>query len=121
MNLKPFASLSSEWRDKAKDREEYSEFESAGWFRRVADELEERIRECELEELTLQEAVWESGYSYSKLEKDVRSGVIPNAGEPGAPRIRRCDLPYKAGGSRGNTRSGAPDLAEELLQDRWAC
>ncbi len=31
------------------------------------------------------------------LGRLVRDGTIPNAGEPYAPRIRRCDLPRKPG------------------------
>lgn len=49
------------------------------------------------EELTLQESVEESGYSYSTLQRKVASGEIPNAGTKGAPRIKRKHLPRKAG------------------------
>jgi hypothetical protein len=47
--------------------------------------------------LNLQEAARESGYSADHLGRLVRSGQIPNAGRPNAPRIRRGDLPRKAG------------------------
>lgn len=49
------------------------------------------------ESLTLREAAQESGYSKDHLARLVRSGVIPNAGRPNAPRIQRSDLPHKAG------------------------
>ena len=48
------------------------------------------------EALTLRDAALESGYSSDHLARLVRSGVIPNAGRPNAPRIRRADLPHKA-------------------------
>ena len=47
--------------------------------------------------LTLVEAEGESGYSADHLGRLVRSGAIPNAGRPNAPRIRRRDLPRKVG------------------------
>ncbi len=50
--------------------------------------------------LNLQEAAAESGYSPDHLGAQVRKGVIPNAGRPGAPKIRRSDLPRKASGLR---------------------
>jgi hypothetical protein len=53
---------------------------------------------CESDEaVTLREAARDSGYSRDHLARLVRSGVIPNAGRPNAPRIRRVDLPQKAG------------------------
>ena len=48
--------------------------------------------------LTMREAAKQSGYSSDHLARLVRSGVIQNAGRPNAPRIRRADLPQKAGG-----------------------
>lgn len=47
--------------------------------------------------LTLRQAAKESGYSADHLGRLVRAGQIPNAGRPNAPRIRRRDLPQKAG------------------------
>jgi hypothetical protein len=47
--------------------------------------------------LNLQQAARESGYSADHLGRLVRAGQIPNAGRPNAPRIRRRDLPRKAG------------------------
>ncbi len=77
-------------------------------LRRVAAELETWWRERELEELTLEQASELGGYSYSALEKGVRTGTIPNAGESGRPRIRRRDVPRKPGRNR---EPGEPDLA----------
>jgi hypothetical protein len=47
--------------------------------------------------LTLTEAADRSGYSIDHLGRLIRDGTIPNAGRPGAPRIRRGDLPQKPG------------------------
>jgi hypothetical protein len=49
------------------------------------------------ESLTLRDAARESGYSRDHLARLVRSGAISNAGRPNAPRIRRANLPRKAG------------------------
>ena len=46
--------------------------------------------------LTLTEAARESGYSAGHLGRLIRAGVLPNAGRPNAPRIRRAHLPRKA-------------------------
>lgn len=62
-----------------------------------AAELEAAVREHELEALSLEDAVRESGYSYSALQKMVTSGKLQNIGEKGRPRVRRCDLPRKGG------------------------
>lgn len=81
-------------------------------LRRVADELEAAWREWELEELSVAQAANESGYTISAIEKQLRWGRIPNAGEAGRPRIRRSDLPRKAG-RRGDPEE--PDLAGRVL------
>jgi hypothetical protein len=47
--------------------------------------------------LSLVDAATECGYSADHLGRLVRSGALPNAGRPNAPRIRRKDLPRKAG------------------------
>jgi hypothetical protein len=49
------------------------------------------------EPLNLTQAAGESGYSVDYLGRLVKRGLIPNAGRPNAPRIRRQDLPRKAG------------------------
>lgn len=45
--------------------------------------------------LNLTEAAAESGYSPDHLGALVRQGVIPNAGRPKSPKIKRSDLPLK--------------------------
>jgi len=51
--------------------------------------------------LSLVEAADESGYSADHLGRLVRAGAIPNAGRVNAPKIRRRDLPKKAGAFPG--------------------
>jgi hypothetical protein len=50
--------------------------------------------------LNLQEAAAESGYSPDHLGALIRKKALPQAGRPGAPKIRRSDLPKKASGLR---------------------
>jgi hypothetical protein len=70
----------------------------ADFSKRYQAELRERWQEYQLEALTLEEAATYSGRSYDTIRKGVASGEILNAGEKGAPRVRRCDLPMKPPG-----------------------
>ncbi len=79
-----------------------------------AEDLEQTVREYELEALTLERAAVESGYSYSALQKQVAAGQLNNVGEPNKPRIRRGDLPRK-GHRRGPSGETTPDLASMIL------
>lgn len=83
-----------------------------------AEDLELRLQEWLHEPLELTEAAHESGYSYSTLQSKVASGELPNAGEKGSPRIRRCDLPQKGGSAPLTLDDGSPDLAGEVLSGR---
>ncbi|MGH7513403.1 MAG: helix-turn-helix domain-containing protein [Gemmatimonadales bacterium] len=56
--------------------------------------------------LNLTEAARECGYSPDALGRMIRSGRIPNRGRPGAPRVRRADLPRK---------TGRPPLVQEQI------
>ena len=82
----------------------------------VANDHEQVLDAWHTEELTLQEAEAESGYKYSTLQqmKDINVGTI------GTPRIRRCDLPHKPGGSGPKPTHGQPDLADEILASKLA-
>ena len=46
--------------------------------------------------LTLAEASEYSGYSTEHVGRLIRNGKIPNAGRPGAPRVRAGDLPRRS-------------------------
>ncbi len=106
--------LPGKWRKEAEGISRYAPA-VANAMEDAAAELEAAFAEWEMEALTLQEAAEESGYSYSQLQRLVADGQMPNAGETGAPRVLRRDLPRKP--SRG-TRSGPVDLADEILARR---
>lgn len=94
------SALPPAWRARAAELEPFASGAAAA-FRQAADELEEAIRQAEDAELTLAEASRESGLAQRTLRLKVASGVIPNAGRKGAPRIRRRDLPRRAGSGGG--------------------
>jgi len=101
--------LGARWRAEAQLARELGAVEAAQTLERCAAQLEACERERELEALTLEQAVAESGYSYSALQKLVASGAVENVGTKGRPRIPRCTLPRKPG--HGVARpAGEPDL-----------
>ena len=77
----------------------------------VLRDFAEAIADRGSELLNLTVAAHESGYSADHLGRLVKGGVIPNAGRPHAPRIRRADLPRRAGalppGAPGGNLVGA--------------
>ena len=79
------------------------------------EELEEYARRRGEEKLTLDKAAEESGYTADHLSRLVRDGTVPNAGEPGSPRIRRADLPRKPG-HRGQPASLVDDPIPSRMQ-----
>lgn len=89
------ADLPARWRAEAARFRAYGAEPQAVTLEACARELEEIIRAATFETLTLEQASHESGLSYSALEKAVRTGRIPNAGEKGKPRLFRKDLPRK--------------------------
>ena len=80
-----------------------------------AGELGAAHREAQLEALTLSEAAEESGYTYSTLQKMLADGKLPNIGDKHRPRLRRGDLPRKAGQLPRGPSVGEPDLAGTIL------
>ena len=85
--------LLARWRNSAEDLEGFGASDQAQAVRRCAAELEESIRTAATEVLTVSQAATETGYSKDYLRQQVASGNIPNAGQPGRPRILRQDLP----------------------------
>jgi hypothetical protein len=83
----------------------------------IADELESRAHNHEMELLTIEQAAVESGYTTEHLYRAVNEGKIPNGGQPGAPRICRGDLPRKAG-RRPTLRAEDGGIAAEILARR---
>ena len=115
MNTNALADLAAEWRGESEVLRRRGASAQADVLDSVARDLEERLREWELEALTMEEAQVESGYSRSTLERRMASGQIPNVGKGGAPRILRRDLPFKGGRQALGTRLGEPDLAGLVL------
>ena len=109
------ASLLFEWRDEANTLRKRGAAAQAVAVESCADDLEAALREQALEALTLNEASQESGYSYSALQKKVASGELPNMGNKNCPRVRRGDLPRKAGQLPRGPSDGEPDLAGTIL------
>jgi hypothetical protein len=79
---------------------------------RCASRLEAMLAERALEALTLAQAVSESGYSYSSLQKKLLKGELENVGTKGKPLVRRADLPRKV---RGESVSAGNDAVFERL------
>jgi hypothetical protein len=90
--------LVARWRADADRLEQLGLSAAATQARCYADELEETLRQAELEELPLSVAAAESGYSESQLRRRF----------PGQPTIRRAELPRKGG-------HGGPDLAGAVI------
>ena len=109
------ADLPVEWLKLADQQDQLGAQAQASTLRYCAEQLESGLKAEATTLLNLQEAAAESGYSYSSIQKRVASGEIPNVGQPGAPRVRRKDLPRKAPTRPFKLESGEPDLAEEIL------
>lgn len=120
--MDPLAELAARWRERADERErEGALVPAARLYRRIAEELEAAMASQRLQAVSLEEAANMGGYSYSHLQHLVADGEIPNVGEEGAPRIRRCDVPRKPG--HGANRPGKTKgelLDEDVRQLREA-
>jgi hypothetical protein len=92
-----FEALVIEWRSSADDLRDMGLSQPAAQRDVDADKLEGVITEWLDECLTLDQAALESGYTYNHIQACVSEGKLPNAGERGAPRVRRRDLPMKGG------------------------
>jgi hypothetical protein len=102
--------LSAEWRKEAARLRGWGAVAQAEAIERCAGELEAKVREQELEAITLDEAVEWSGQSYSTIQKKVASGVLENVGRKHAPRVRRGDLPRK-----GKRAEDEPSIIDALI------
>lgn len=120
MNTAPLTALANELRTEAATLRRYGAEGEATAVETCAAKLEERLRAWELEELSLDQAAAESGYSYSTLQQRLADGSLPNSGGKGRPAIRRCDLPTRGGASKLRAVDGGPDLAAEILGRRAA-
>ncbi len=105
--------LAERWRAEAALLHHRGAEAQAAVLDQCAAELEEAVRESQLEALTLREAEEESGYSYSALQKMVTKGELQNVGDRHRPRVRRRDLPRKV--RRPEPHVHEPDLAGMIL------
>jgi hypothetical protein len=119
LNLAQLRELADEWREEAARLARRGYDREAHAAESYASELEGRLLEWELQELTLEQAASELGLRYDTLQRRVASGELPNAGRNGAPRVRRCDL-YGDCSSKPQfvTVNGEPDIASEVLASR---
>ena len=115
MERSPASSLAARWRTDADMLRKRGAVAQAVAVESCADDLEAALREHSLQALTLNEASQESGYSYSTLQKKVASGELPNVGNKNCPRVRRGDLPRKAGQLPRGPSGGETDLAGKVL------
>ena len=84
--------LAQSWREEAALFRRRGLNQAADVAESYAAELDAFVREYRLATLTLTEAATETGLKYDTIQGKVASGEIPNAGRPGSPRVRRCDL-----------------------------
>ena len=91
------AELVEGWRGEAQLMSHRGLTEAAAVVESLANDLEETLRGFRSDLLNLQESAAHSGYSPGHLSRLVRDGTIPNRGRPGAPLIKRSDLPMKRG------------------------
>ena len=82
-------------------------------LRRVADELETALGEWWEEPLGVQAVADELNVSYEAALKRIQRGSLPNAGRPGAPLVRRCDLH-----GDGGPREAVSDVLDRVLGGR---
>lgn len=127
MDYSGVEALADRWREEATLLRRRGAGRQADALESCAEDLERRLPEWRLELLTVEEAARESGYSKSQLYQLLSKRDDLNAGEPGAPRIRRCDIPRKAGHDQVEIRvegedgpverdeDGEPDLAGHIL------
>ena len=118
MDISRLSALVAQMRDEAALFRHRGLEQEAVFAESYADDWAVALKEWELEELTLEEAVEESRYSYSSLQQRVARGELRNVGKKGSPRIRRCDLPMKGGSWISHQEGGGPDIAEEILTAR---
>ncbi len=113
--MKTLIALANQWLTEAQTLERYGDTRGAGVLRLHASELQEAIRRDEADLLTLAQAAQLSGYTADHLRHLIADGTIHQAGRKGSPRIKRGDLPMKAG---GRAASGFdPDAEAEKILD----
>jgi len=94
--LTAIASLILEWEQ---DLEVLARHKAAqaDWLEARITQLKETLTKDGDQLLTLRDAAKLTGYSVDHIGRLVRNGEVPNAGRPRSPRVRKGDLPLKAG------------------------
>lgn len=110
--VSPSRALAAKWRGEAERLRQLGADAQAKTLETCATELELLRREEGQRVVTLREAQTLSGFSYSALEKMVRSGRLANVGARHRPRLRVADLPRKVSAPPPGT---GPDLADRVL------
>ena len=87
--------LAAHWRDEAETLRRRGATAQAVVLESCAEELESALQQQHDEVLNLTQASRVSGYSREHLGRLLKEGTIPNAGQLGAPKIRRGNLPTK--------------------------
>ena len=106
------ASLLTTWRERAAHLQQFGDPDSARLWMLAAAELERALATVADETLSLVEAARISGFTSDYLGRLVKTGKITNVGRPGAPRIRRADLPEKKSNGPGRPRRRrVPDIS----------
>lgn len=119
MSSAPLQELAREWREDAERFRTYGAEQLATACAKHADDLEAALAAREMTAVTLEEAAEMGGYSYSHLQHLVAEGKIENVGSKGEPRIRRADVPVKAGHTRRTeSRTKGEVLEEDVLELR---
>ena len=114
MNTDALTATITTWRTEAEVMRRRGADRLASCLESCAQDLETALQGWQMEALTIEEAVEESGFSYGSLQQRLAKGQLVNSGTRGSPRILRSHLPIK--GARGpRLRDGEPDLAAELL------
>jgi hypothetical protein len=96
--------------------------EAVSTLNRCALELEAAIRSDEERVVSLQDASRICGYSADHLGVLLRQGKLANYARSGAPRLRVCELPRKAG-RLTPPRSDAKmrwQIAREIANPKWS-
>lgn len=118
MEIGELAELTHEWRDEADVYERDGGLAPGhALLRRVATQLENRLRSWWTASLTPAEAAKECSWKAETIRRRI-GNELPQAGEKYSPRVRRCDLRAVLAGqgiSPRREREG-PDAAAEVLQ-----
>ena len=114
--MNPLLDLADQWKSEAGLLRKYGDDRGAAVCELHSTQVKLAWEKWQAEKLTINQAAQESGYTSGHLGRQVRSGAIPNAGQPNSPRIRRCDLPRKPGHADGRCHPIPVDCREQIAR-----